>query len=55
MVTRTQEIWKTELRLKRNNYRKVYIIKENQETISFIYFNWKTNVKDIEKKYSGYN
>jgi hypothetical protein len=38
-VTRAQETQKTEVRLKRNNYQKIYIIKENKETISFIYFN----------------
>jgi hypothetical protein len=49
MVMRTQETRKIELHLKRNNYQKVYVIKENKETISFIYFNWKTNVKDFKR------
>jgi len=37
-VTRTQETQKTELRLKRYNYRKICVIKETKE-LYFIYFN----------------
>jgi hypothetical protein len=53
MVMRAQETLKTELQLKRYNYRKIcIIIKENKRTISFIYFIWETDVKDIWKKYA---
>ena len=38
MVTLAQEMGKTELRLGRNNYRKIYIVIENERTISLIYF-----------------
>jgi hypothetical protein len=37
MVKRVQKIWKTELGLKRYNYRKIYIIKEIKNyRVSFI-------------------
>jgi hypothetical protein len=38
-VMRAQETRKTELEFKRNSYRKIYVIKENKEIMSFIYFN----------------
>ena len=49
-ITRTQETRKTQLRLKRNGYRKFLCYPRDNRTISFIYFSYKRHVKVIQKK-----